>query len=231
MDIARAMFCPVCSHVLPHRSARICDDCRIDLRRLSYGGQIDIAGHKIHAGFRYQSTVRSLVLRAKVKNEVAALVALISSLSDVLGDQLTSFNDPQCLTIAAPSSLWSRITGRFDVARLIANTLFPQATGLDKPWPGSFWRVKRAGRNDNLSLENTYGWQRYFHDFLKKRMNCSFEFKECIDFQRKISTATRILVIDDVLTTGLTMGTLFNQLKTLGAQKLDGLVLAAADQA
>ncbi len=215
---------------MPLNQAKICDNCRMDLLRLSSGSVIYLSEFRVYVGFRYQSTVRSMVLRAKVKNEVPAVAALISSLKDLLGDELTRFDEPHCLVIAAPSSFWSRLTGRFDIARLVAATLFPKAAKLDGQLPGAFWRQKRAGRNVVLTKSAGFRAARAVHKFLKKMMNWQGEFKEYIDIQRKISSASCILVIDDVLTTGLTMGTLFHQLKTLGAHRIEGLVLAAADQ-
>jgi predicted amidophosphoribosyltransferase len=202
----------------------------MDLQRLSSGSVIYLSEFRVYVGFRYQSIVRAMVLRAKVKNEVPAVAALISSLKDLLGDELTRFDEPCCLVIAAPSSFWSRLTGRFDIARLVAATLFPKASTLKGQLPGAFWRQKRAGRNAVLATSTGLRASRSVHKSLKKMMNWQGEFNEYIDIQRKISSASRILVIDDVLTTGLTMGTLFHQLKTLGAHRIEGLVLAAADQ-
>ena len=224
------MFCPVCSQIMPRNQAKICDNCRMDLLRLRSGSVIYLSEFRVYVGFRYQSTVRAMVLRAKVKNEVPAVAALISSLKDLLGDELTRFDEPCCLVIPAPSSFWSRLTGRFDIARLVAGALFPKAAKLEGQLPGAFWRQKRAGRNAVSATSVGLRAPRAVHKFLKKMMNWQGEFKEYIDIQRKISSASRILVIDDVLTTGLTMGTLFHQLKTLGAHRIEGLVLAAADQ-
>jgi predicted amidophosphoribosyltransferase len=215
---------------MPLNQAKICDNCRMDLQRLSSGSVIYLSEFRVYVGFRYQSIVRAMVLRAKVKNEVPAVAALISSLKDLLGDELTRFDEPCCLVIAAPSSFWSRLTGRFDIARLVAATLFPKASKLKGQLPGAFWRQKRAGRNAVLATSTGLRASRSVHKSLKKMMNWQGEFNEYIDIQRKISSASRILVIDDVLTTGLTMGTLFHQLKTLGAHRIEGLVLAAADQ-
>ena len=120
-----------------------------------------------------------------------------------------------------------RVVGGLQPASAI---LFPKAAKLDGQLPGAFWRQKRAGRNAVLAKGAGLRAPGTVHKFLKKLMNWQGEFKEYIDIQRKISSASRILVIDDVLTTGLTMGTLFHQLKTLGAHRIEGLVLAAADQ-
>lgn len=51
--------------------------------------------------------------------------------------------------------------------------------------------------------------------------------KKANDIRRQISAIPRILVVDDVLTTGFTMGTIFDQLKMLGAQRIEGLVAAS----
>jgi predicted amidophosphoribosyltransferase len=63
--------------------------------------------------------------------------------------------------------------------------------------------------------------------FLKKIINLNHHYKESNDIKSKISSVRRILVVDDILTTGFTMGTLISQLKKLGAQSIEGLVAAS----
>ncbi len=53
--------------------------------------------------------------------------------------------------------------------------------------------------------------------------------KNKADFKR-ISSATHIVVVDDVMTTGLTMRSSMNLLKSLGAQTVEGLVVASSNK-
>lgn len=208
----------------------ICRSCRRLLERFSYDGHIDISGSKVQVGFHYRSIVRTLVLRAKVKNEASAAAALTAALRERLCHSLALFNQPSCLVLSAPSSLRSRLGGRFDLASLVCAESFPRASRLAQLFPGSFWRIKRAGRNRDAWAAKANVLLPEWLNFLKTGMISSKKSHFYDDFQRKVSSAVSILVVDDVLTTGLTMGTLFHQLKTLGAQRIEGLVLAAADQ-
>jgi len=120
--------------------------------------------------------------------------------------------------------------GRFDLAWILGLTIFPQASFLKVPLPGGFWRQKRAGRNHSKPKHCVGFRQQIINIFLKKILNNQKNLKIFYDIKTQISAASRILVIDDVLTTGLTMGSLFNQLKAFGAKKIEGLVLATSDQ-
>lgn len=212
--------------------ASICRNCRRLLERFSYDGHIDISGLKVQVGFHYRSIVRTLILRAKVKNEASAAAALTAALQGRLWHNLAPFNAPSCFVLSAPSSLRSRLGGRFDLASLVCAESFPRASRWAQGLPGSFWRIKRAGRNRNRNAwaVNSNVLLPQWLNFLKTGMISSKKSPFYDDFQRKVSSAESILVVDDVLTTGLTMGTLFDQLKSLGAQRIEGLVLAAADQ-
>lgn len=223
------MFCPVCVE-RNYLDPSICRNCLRRLERFSYDGHIDISGSKVQVGFHYRSIVRTLILRAKVRNEASAAAALTAALQERLCHSLARFNEPSCLVLSAPSSLRSRLGGRFDLASLLCAELFPRASRLAQLFPGSFWRIKRAGRNRNVWAVKANILLPQWFNFLKIRAISSKKSYFYHDFQRKVSSAASILVVDDVLTTGLTMGTLFHQLKTLGAQRIEGLVLAAADQ-
>jgi predicted amidophosphoribosyltransferase len=225
------MFCVICSHLYLENERKICEACHIRLFSLVYDRKVHVSEERVYVGFLYQSIIRTLILRAKVKNEVPALAALASTLEEVLCPSwVTTYNSPDCLVVPAPSSLWSRTLGRFDLAWTLGLTLFPLASFLKVPLPGMFWRRKRAGRNQVTSKHCRGSTPEMINNFLNKIINSQAELTRFYDVNIKISAASRILVIDDVLTTGLTMGSLFNQLKALGAKKIEGLVLATSDQ-
>lgn len=184
-------------------------------------------GNTIHTGFRYKSTIRSLILRAKVENNALALTLLLSLLRDVLSETCRHYNAPECLVVAVPSSLRSRLYGRFNVAEAIRVNLFPRARCLASPMPGSFWRLKRAGRNNRLRAVSGLTFVESINKFIKYYIKFGSADKKANDIAAQISSSERILVVDDVLTTGFTMGTLFDQLKVLGAQRIEGLVVAS----
>jgi predicted amidophosphoribosyltransferase len=194
---------------------------------LTFPASVKVNGNRVFVGFRYKSMIRSLILRAKVENNVLALTLLLSLLRDILGETCRHFNSPQCLIIAAPSSLRSRIYGRFNVAEAIRVSLFPRARCLAGPLPGSFWRFKRAGRNGRLGGTSGLALADSIAKVIKYYIKFEAKDKKSNDIRAQITSSQSILVVDDVLTTGFTMGTLFDQLKMLGAQRIEGLVVAS----
>lgn len=190
---------------------------------------MDISGHPIHVGFRYDSIIRKLILRAKVKNEVPALAALETAMRSITDGQIGGYNSVETLVVAATSSLRSRLRGRFDVAQVLATRLFQGASHSKVHMPGDFWRSKRAGENQRIRSKPYLHMFNRFYDVLKKSINFSSRINDPHEIQDKISSYSCIVVVDDVLTTGFTMGTLINHLKTLGARRIEGLVVAAAD--
>lgn len=168
-------------------------------------------------------------MRAKVKNEVPALAALETAMRSITDGLIGGYNPGETLVVAAPSSLRSRLHGRFDVAQVVASCIFQGASHSKVRMPGDFWRSKRAGENQRIpSRPYLHMFNRFYH-VLKKRINFASKINDPHKIRDKISSSSCIVVVDDVLTTGFTMGTLINHLKTLGARRIEGLVVAAAD--
>jgi predicted amidophosphoribosyltransferase len=174
----------------------------------------------VHVVFQYSGEVRELIVRAKVKNDTVALGFLLRELSRHVCETVQKFDHGDTLIIPAPSSFWGRAHGRFDVAQMACLSLFSQAQVYLGLMPGSFLRMKRAGRNTNDDQIPYMRKLRSIVDFMG--------FIKSYDLDLKISRAKRILVVDDVMTTGFTMRTIFNQLIELGAQSVDGLVIASS---
>jgi predicted amidophosphoribosyltransferase len=101
----------------------------------------------------------------------------------------------------------------------MALSLFGQSQVFQGHLPGLSWHAKRAGRNSGTTpfFNEKSSIYKYFNSF-----------KPGLNFSARLSSATQILVVDDVMTTGLTMRTIFNQLKELGAQSVEGLVIASS---
>ena len=217
----------IVSQIKSHAS--ICDRCWHHIRSLRYLRRVDLSGHPIFVCFRYSSIIRELILRAKVKNESPALAAIVAMVRDSTNELINSHSDGRTLVIAAPSSLRSRIYGRFDVAQVLAASLIGVTNRASVSRFRDFWRIKRAGQNRRNRLIPRPQMLSPFHDILKKTLNFLPKFNVLHEMRDKISSYSCILVVDDVLTTGFTMGTLINHLKTLGAHRIEGLVVAAAD--
>jgi predicted amidophosphoribosyltransferase len=212
-----------------NRSQWACRSCLAQALSLRFSADVKVNGNMVLIGFRYKSIIRSLILRAKVENNVLALALLLSLLKDVMGETYRHYNSPECLVIAAPSSLRSRLYGRFNLAEAIRVTLFPRARSLASPLPGSFWRLKRAGRNGPLGVTKGLEFAESVTEVIKYYIKFVGKDKKANDIRAQITSSQCILVVDDVLTTGFTMGTLFDQLKMLGAQRIEGLVVASHD--
>ena len=209
------------------RAHGACQGCLARALSLSFLTELKVNGNRVYAGFCYQSIIRSVILRAKVENNVLALTLLLGLLRDVLGEACHDYNSPDCLIVTAPSSLRSRLYGRFNIAEAMRMMIFPRAKFLTCTLPGSFWRLKRAGRNmEPLGGPGT-GVRDSISNVIKYYIKSVAMDKKANDIRRQISAIPRILVVDDVLTTGFTMGTLFDQLKMLGAQRIEGLVAAS----
>jgi predicted amidophosphoribosyltransferase len=194
---------------------------------LTFLSDIKVNGNRVHTGFCYKSIIRNLILRAKVENNIHALTLVLNLLRDVRGEQCRHYNSPDYLVVATPSSLRSRVYGRFNLAEAIREVLFPRAGRLVSPLPGSFWRLKRAGRNGRPGATYGLGLGESLTKVIKYYIKSGSMDKIANDIRAQISSSGGILVVDDVLTTGFTMGTLFDQLKMLGAQRIEGLVVAS----
>lgn len=213
---------------VPHGQAhRACQSCVARALSLKFLTEMKVNGNRVYAGFCYHSIIRSVILRAKVENNVLALTLLVGLLRDVLREPCHDYNSPECLVVAAPSSLRSRLYGRFNLAEAMRLTIFPRAKFLTCPLPGSFWRLKRAGRNKTPLGGSGTGFGESISNVIKYYIKSEAGLKKANDIRQQISSSLRILVVDDVLTTGFTMGTLFDQLKVLGAQRIEGLVAAS----
>jgi predicted amidophosphoribosyltransferase len=212
------MFCAVCQAFVDVRFLlpSLCNTCEDEINQLASGRIETFGKQQVRVLFRYEGIIQELVTRAKVKNDAVAAGYLCRAAKRVLDNQLRS---PWSLVIPAPPSFWGRIRGRFDLAELLALLVCDQ----DKVFTGLVTGLplgqKRAGRN--LDAPN-HSMLRGFTNSYYYNSNALMRIKE------HISSDSRIVVVDDVMTTGLTMRTIFNQLMELGAQSVEGLVMASS---
>jgi predicted amidophosphoribosyltransferase len=195
----------------------ICPNCASGFGAEVPASYFRVGSDRVTALFDYGVAVRQLILRSKTRNDASALVALLKLSAPKVTDWLSSRQTSNWLVVPAPSSLWGRLKGRFDVARMVAECFFPRDQILQTSLPGSFFRGKRAGQNETLDSDGS-----------EPAMAGIFN-KNKADFKR-ISSATHIVVVDDVMTTGLTMRSSMNLLKSLGAQTVEGLVVASSNK-
>jgi predicted amidophosphoribosyltransferase len=209
------MICTLCENVTSSWTEALCERCRHDLESVAVTRQIKIHGHGVCSLFEYEGVARELILRAKTRNQYVAVEILLSlgagRCSEIFGrrDRLVD------LVVPAPSSLWGRVRGRFDLAGLAAAVWFGPDKVLKRPLPGSVYRPKRAAQNFGGPQ---WGRVRGIGPYFNKNQPA---FNE-------ISTSSHIVVVDDVMTSGFTMKATMELLKSLGAQSLEGLVIASS---
>jgi predicted amidophosphoribosyltransferase len=195
----------------------ICTGCATALGGDSEPSYFRVGSHQVTALFGYGATARQLILRAKTKNDTAALGVLLKLCAPRVADWMSNRPTAGWLVVPAPSSLWGRLKGRFDIALMAAESFFSRDQILRSSLPGSFFRAKRAGHNEITTIDALSPLSGRF--FIKNK-----------DIFNRISTATHIVVVDDVMTTGFTMRSSINLLKSLGAQTVEGLVVASSNK-
>lgn len=181
--------------------------------------QVEVACSPVTVVFNYVNDIRELLIRAKVANDPVALGFVVKFVNQHARDLISRFNRPGRLIVPAPASFWGRVRGRFDVAQMLALELFEHADVYTGLLPNAAFRGKRAGRNTMVPSGSLFG-TRFLNNFKN--------YKREDIIRNRISNAPSILVVDDVMTTGFTMKTLIGQLKWLGAQSVEGLVIASS---
>lgn len=211
------MICSVCQlwSIASSYSSKICVKCAHEFMQL-VSNQIELVeGSHVRVMFRYEGLVRSLIRRTKVKNDVVA-AGIICKIAKPLARSLT---EADVLVIPSPASFWGRVRGRLDLAELAAVTLYGHQSMINPFIPKLAFRSKRAGRNAHKTSNP-------LRTLISNEIFKVFKVRP--DVLSRISAAERILVVDDVMTTGLTMRTIFSQLKELGAQSVEGLAIASS---
>lgn len=177
-----------------------CEECRRSLLR----AQTPVSG--VRSLYSYQGILRQTILRAKVKNDVLALQALCELF--VGNPQILECAHECDVLVPAPSSLWGRLRGRFDIAQALALELSKQVDRPVRLMPFRHYMSfgKRAGKN------------------LSSMANRSIAAKSS-QFADQ-----RVMLIDDIFTTGWTMRHVGLVLKDLGATEVRSWTVGMAFQ-
>ena len=202
----------------------LCDLCADELDEYRLRGQASLSPFpegNLRACFEYRGLLRRLVLRAKVRGDQRATDLLLDLC--VKHPSSLSLCQTADVLVAAPSSLWGRLRGRFDLAMLLALHLGTRHSLPVLPAPAHlYWRMTKSAR---LSREQRAKRASILPPRLIQRAKENWRAS-----LRALGPNPRLLLIDDIVTTGLT-------LKTTAAAMLDGeaplslqmLVMASSD--
>lgn len=192
------MFCQHCYKSIPLRD-KLCRICQLLLASIV----LPPRSHEeiFHGLFSYEEILRTMILRAKVKNDFIALRFLRDLvLNHVHVPHLVRWSH---VIMPAPSSLWGRVRGRFDVAGYIAEELACEYAKLLKYPP----------------LQLSFRWKKRAME--KKSTKVSLP-------KQIVGSKPRLLLIDDVATTGFTVAHLMHELK---GYQIKVLTIASANRA
>ena len=151
--------------------------------------------------FEYRSFVRDLILRAKVKNDFHALRCLCylaESCSEILF--LVNWAD---IIIPAPSSLWSRLRGRYDIAGFWACNLAKENDKKLEIGPSRLaYRIRKRALMTPSAKIGVTGANPFINRLLASGLSSRYKRKA---ENTELSKGKNLLVIDDIMTTGFTM--------------------------
>lgn len=150
--------------------------------------------------YSYQKEIRDLIIRAKVKSDFRALEALYFLASERV--EISYLMDWADAIVPAPSSLWGRLRGRFDIASFLAHRLANKygKKVINPPW-WLFWRLRKRAleKASKRRAKNKRG------RILPEGISDFFE--KIFDTLKRYNTYhnSKLVIVDDVVTTGLTL--------------------------
>ncbi len=192
------MTCPLCGRRPHFAPSKICDPCRDSLDAELLCTKIKVrarllpeTAYPLSVHWRYRGAVRDGILAFKVRQEWSAGICLLEAFMEGIDFlDLCHWADG---IMPAPSSLWSRLRGRYDLAALLAWNL---AQKSELP----LWRPPRA----------LWGsWRKQAQQLRGKRQGRKYESAATkwgpAYFQGQAASVPRILIVDDVVTSGQTL--------------------------
>jgi predicted amidophosphoribosyltransferase len=167
--------------------------------------------------YRYQAALRQLILRAKIRNSYQALNCLI--LLAEQNEEMIFLLEWADVIMAAPSSLWSRLRGRVDIAGFWAYRLAQQA---DKKHELCTAKLAYRTQKRALLMPSQKNSSLLTGGSLFQKPVCQTPGLKTAD---NANNKRRILLIDDIYTTGFTMRSVA---KKYAGQEIRCLALAGS---
>ena len=200
LDAVAPLRCAGCDHVA---SDAICPACAERLEAQSVPPAVDLSWGTAHAGFTFEAEVREILHRGKFQGNRPAL-RLLSTLAAGRLD-LSRWQPPDAVA-AVPLGPRRRRRRGYNQAEVVA-AAFAQVA--EAPLLGALVRVRetapQASRGEQARRANVCG---------------AFAWRGA-----ELSGAT-LWLIDDVLTTGATLGAAASVLRDAGARRVEAFVVA-----
>lgn len=208
--MSRSLFeknCFICNAKI--HSDNFCGSCRLEISALWIGDQkSQLTGTlSMCAFFKYEDPLRQIILDAKVNGSIRAIHLLRQLWGE--GVKRLGIVVEGATVIGAPSSLWSRLRGRVDLASLLAYDLTEKGRwNLERPPRSLAWRLQKRAQLGTRAA----------------RLEDPLDVDSAVSFADLLQISEPVLLIDDIVTTGFTMKNLANYIK---APSISCLALAA----
>jgi ComF family protein len=178
----------------------LCPGCAAAFAREPAPSERRLAGLRVVSAARYDGTARALILALKRRHRRSAAALLAPLLALAL--RILLDGDDRCVVLVAPPSAYSRRVARgFDPVRLIAHRAGTRADPAVR-------RIRRA--SDQIGLGRA-----------GRERNLVGAFRA-----RRSLAGLRVVLIDDVLTTGSTLGELARAVRAAGGQVVGAVTVA-----
>ncbi|RMF73741.1 MAG: ComF family protein [Alphaproteobacteria bacterium] len=209
-------LCPDCWSSLRFLAPPLCASCAVPLP-LPPGEDRDEAVRcaacradpppfaRAHAAVRYDEASRALLMRLKHGDRSELVPVLAALMVQARGPH----HPPPDAVVAVPLHPWRRMRRRYNQAGLLARAV---AERLARPYlPCALMRRRRTPSQGGLTA-------------VQRRRNVAGAFAA----RRELVAGRRLLVVDDVMTTGATMRALARTCLRAGAEAVEVLVFARA---
>ena len=196
--------CVLCRKLLKEEENALCPACRISAPRFSRRKSKPQFLDSFAAVWYYEDSVRSSLLRYKFGGLRAYGEPYARLLADKLRKEETSDFD---MLVWIPISRLRRLRRGYDQVELIARTLSRE---LDLPLVCALKKIRHTRPQSRIK------------GFEKRKANVLGAYRVISSVEGK-----KILLLDDIVTTGATMAEAARMLKTAGAKEVHGIAVAS----